>query len=419
MGTIVNRRPGGRAVAAPAVFLIAALVAAVAGCGSGATGRSGTETPLADSSRSASRPSPSATPALAAGQQGSRQQIPWAQVGPGWFLAEWSPPVAPAPTTLFLIDPAGGRYLIETFPAGSPASTPTILAGWSGDGQRALLDTEDSSTSPITAAVLNLRTLATTQFELGSHVYPVGFTAPDGLAILANVINGPAQANLERLSLTGNLQLSYPASFSGGRPYSGSALYSPDGTYLAAGTPGGIEVMNNDGQSLKFLSVVDPSTGPCTAVRWWTSQELLVSCGIANEQEDQLWLVPASGASPTALTANPPAPPDQGGSNAWQLSTGVYVTDQTGCGQTYLAKLQPDGQTAAIAVPGLPSSDNSSTILGSDGDRLAIASGVAPNCGTTTRTLLWYTPTTNSVTTLLGGTVNGGTIGPTFMFGMP
>jgi TolB protein len=339
-------------------------------------------------------------------------------VGPGWFLAEWSPPVTPAPTSLFLIDPAGGRYLIETFPASSPASAPTILAGWSGDGERALLQTQDSSSSPITAAVLNLRTLATTQFQLASGVYPVGFTAPDGLAIIANVINGPSQANLERLSLTGALELSYPASFPGGRPYSGSALYSPDGTEVATGTSGGIELLSNAGQSLRFLSVVDPSTGPCAAVRWWTSQELLVNCPIANEQEDQLWLVPASGATPTALTANPPTPPAQGGSNAWQLSTGIYVTVQTGCGQTYPAKLQPSGQTAPVAVPGLPSS-YSSTILGSQGDRLAIASGVAPICGTTEKALLWYTPATNSVTTLLGGSVNGGTIETALMFGTP
>jgi hypothetical protein len=313
----------------------------------------------------------------------------------------------------------GGRYLIETFPASSPASAPTILAGWSGDGERALLESQASS-RPITAAVLNLRTLATSQFELASGVYPVGFTAPDGHAIIANVINGPSQANLERLSLTGNLDLSYPASFPGGRPYSGEVLYSPDGTELAAGTLGGIELLSNAGRGLSFLPVTDPSTGSCTPVRWWTAQKLLVGCGISSTtQGEQLWQVPTSGATPTALTANPPDPQDQGDMDAWQLSTGLYVTDLTGCGQTYVAKVQPSGQTAPVAVPGLPSSDNSSTILGAQGDRLAIASGVAPICGTTEKALLWYTPATNSITTLLGGTVNGGTIETALMFGAP
>jgi TolB protein len=340
-------------------------------------------------------------------------------VGPGWFLAEWSPPVTPAPTTLFLIDPAGGRYLIETFPASSPASTPTVLAGWSGDGERALLKTQDSS-GPMAAAVLNLRTLATTQFELADGVYPVGFTAPDGLAIIANVFSGPSQARLERLSLSGNLELSYPTSFPGGRPYSGEVLYSPDGTELAAGTSGGVELLSNDGQSLRFLSVADPSTGSCSPVRWWTRQELLVGCGISSTTPgQQLWRVPTSGATPTALTANPPAGQDQGDMDAWLLSTGRYVTDLTACGQTYLAEVQPDGQTAPVAVPSLPASDNSSTVLGAQGDRLAIASGVAPICGTTMNTLLWYAPSTNSVTTLLGGTVNGGTIETALMFGAP
>jgi hypothetical protein len=59
------------------------------------------------------------------------------------------------------------------------------------------------------------------------------------------------------------------------------------------------------------------------------------------------------------------------------------------------------------------------SILGTQGDRLAIASGPAPICGTVTRTLVWYTPASNSVTPLLGGTVDGGTVERAIMFGTP
>jgi hypothetical protein len=136
---------------------------------------------------------------------------------------------------LFIVDPAGGRYLIETFPATSSASTPDILVAWSGDGQRALLNSDDG----LTLAVLSLRTLATTAFGLGNGVAPIGFTAPNGLSIIANGSTGSGQF-LERFSLTGQPELSYPASFpAGGGSYEGSALYSPDGTELAVGTSTG------------------------------------------------------------------------------------------------------------------------------------------------------------------------------------
>jgi TolB protein len=212
---------------------------------------------------------------LAAGQQGSRQQIPWAQVGPGWILAEWSSAWnGAAAISLFLIDPAGGRYLIDTFPANPTRSAPTILEDWSGDGQRALLIS--SGVSP-TVAVLNLRTLATTQFEL-TNGSPVGFTAPDGLAIIVNVsTDGLGHTKLERVSLTGQVELSYPTSFPGGASYNGSALYSPDGTELAVGTchvviascaaaMTGIELMTNAGQALRFLPVIASFEG-CMPMR--------------------------------------------------------------------------------------------------------------------------------------------------------
>jgi hypothetical protein len=67
--------------------------------------------------------------------------------------------------------------------------------------------------------VLNLRTLATTRFDL-TNASPVGFTAPDGLAILVNAnVDGSGQTKLERVSLTGQVELSYPVSFVPGGAY--------------------------------------------------------------------------------------------------------------------------------------------------------------------------------------------------------
>jgi hypothetical protein len=388
-------------------------VAAVAGCGSAPARHpdAGSSVPASGQPASPAAAAATTVPSLPAGQQGTQQQVPWSQVGPGWFLAEWQQAVSQAePTSLFLVDPAGGRYLIDTFPANPGGSTPYLLAGWSGDGQRALLRSAASQT----VGLLNLHTLALTEFELGTGTAPLGFTAPDGLAIMADGNTGTGQV-LERFSLTGQLELSYPTSFPGGGSYEGSALYSADGTELAVGTSTGVELLSNNGQDLSFLPV-SSSVGYCTPHSWWTATVLLVGCVPSGSGIPQLWLVPISGATATALTAYPPAAGDLGDLDAWQLPSGTYLQDAGGCGYVYVAKLASDGLTAPLAVPGVPSGD-STVILGAHGNSLAIDAVPACQQGAT---LMWYAPATNSVIPLLGGAASGGgTVENTYMFGEP
>lgn len=407
---------GGRGFsrAATCGIAAAAVAAASAGCGSRGTGQ--TAGPPAPAVARSASPQASATTAvqdLAAGQQGTHQQVPWAHVGPGWILAEWSPTLTGSATSLFLVDPAGGRYLIDTLPASPAASAPTDLVAWAGDGQRALFSSSNSSP---TVEVLNLRTLATTTFGL-TNASPTGFTAPDGLAILINSsVNDAGQTQLERVSLTGRLEQPYPASFVPGGSYNESALYSPDGTELAVGTSAGVELMSNGGQGLRYLNV-SPSVQFCRPVRWWTPAELLTSCLPNGSGESQLWLVPTSGVAPRALTASPPASQDTGDLDAWQLSSGTYVQDAGACGYTYVARLQPGGLTTPVAIPGVPSGE-STVILGAQGDRLAIRNvpGSPQTCAHGPG-LMWFAPDTNSVTPLLGGTVNGGYALSAILFG--
>jgi hypothetical protein len=92
---------------------------------------------------------------------------------------------------------------------------------------------------------------------------------------------------------------------------------------------------------------------------------------------------------------------------------GTYVEDAGACGYEYAAKLGPDGLTAPIAVPGVPSGD-STVILGTQGNSLAIQATPACRVGTS---LLWYAPATNSVIPLLGGAAGGGSVEGVFMFG--
>jgi TolB protein len=406
-------RRGGLILRAGMCWVVAAAVAvAVAACGSSGAGPTGARPAKPAVARSAS--AQAAVQALPAGQQGTRQQVPWAHVGPGWILAEWTATlIPPAPTSLFLVDPVGGRYLIDTLSANPTGSASMFLMAWSGDGQRALLTSTEATP---TVEVLNLRTLATTQFQL-ANAFPVGFTRPDGLAILVNVNPNASPVGpfeLERVSLTGQLEFTYPESFGPGGVYDGSALYSPDGTELAVGTSAGIELMTNQGQGLSPVNV-SPSVNSCSVLRWWAPEELLANCLAGSSA--QLWLVPTSGGTSQALTASPPAPGDLGDSDAWQLPSGIYLQEAGACSYVYMAKLQPNGLTAPVAVPGVPSGE-SIVILGALGDRLAIRNvpGSPMTCAHGP-SLMWFDPGTNSVTPVLGGPVNGGYAEAAVLFG--
>jgi hypothetical protein len=396
---------------------------ALAGCGSrphGAAAASRHDVQAAKPAGSASpgtpaaHTAPGATAPLTAGQQGTGQDVPWSLVGPGWMLATWNPARSGGATTLFLIDPAGGRYSLDAWPAEAGNSPqPDRLVAWSGDGQRALLDSE---LYPSHVEVLNLRTGAATRFSLGPGTSPLGFTRPDGLAILADAGTNPARPRLERFSLTGTLEQTYPASFTGGGYYNGvSGVYSPDGTELAVSTSSAIELMSNDGQVIRALPV-GPSLGNCAPVRWWTTTELLATCDPGGAAIAQLWLVPISGAPATALTASPAARGDMGDLDAWPLPAGTYVQDAGACGYVYVARLQANHQTAPVPVPGVAQGD-SVIVVGSYADELAIQA--LPPCGAGP-SLLWYSPARGTATPLLGGTApGGGAVSVAFLFGEP
>ena len=132
--------------------LIAALTAVtLAGCASS------TEPAVHDSpaSPAAETSAPTAAPVAqpaAHGVEAAIETIPWSQVGPGWMLATWSPVSGTSPgeerppnepsrdtatTTLYLVNPEGGRYKIADFPPPGEAAG-FELADWSGDGSKAL-----------------------------------------------------------------------------------------------------------------------------------------------------------------------------------------------------------------------------------------------------------------------------------------
>ncbi len=392
--------------------VVAAIAVVVAGCSS-STGSS--------AQRSTPATSPSSTqaaPMAAHNVEAPIQDVPWSEVGPGWMLAMWNEatptdagdevsPGEPTPynaaTTLYLVDPKGGRYAITTFAApGENGQLPT-LADWSGDGNRALFYRQGDD---LTVIEVDLHSGEQTSFTVarGYAVTP-RYTRPEGKAVLLLKSNDlDSAASLRRVDLTGKEQLTYPVAKLGSE-FNTSVLSAPDGTRLLLGTDSGLALMGNDGTPGRALPVPDASS--CTPTRWWDTDVALARCYGPDFTYSRLWLVPLDGAAPTALTAKNDGQhgDDLGDLNAWQLPAGTFLQATGGCGYQFLAKLNAaDGTTTKVSVPKVDE-HHSVRVLGAAGGHLQLQATLSCGSG---ESLVDYDPAADTSTVLLGGDVNGG-----------
>jgi hypothetical protein len=337
---------------------------------------------------------------LSGGQAGTAAAAPWGKVGPGWALAMYSASVSgvgvkpkAGPSTLYLVSPQGGRYKLVTWSARSPRATWQLLA-WSGDATRALF-TGHESTLRVHVYQLQLRTGKITGFTLPANVTAVGYTRPDGLNILAEkgALGNGSSITLQRYSLTGKLQkslttvkgLDLVAGVTGIPP----APYNSRGTEIAAGTANGLELISNAGGRIRKLPVPGVNGG-CSAVRWRSARAVLASCAAGSEPLG-MWLVPASGARPTALT-----PVRTGGSfdfgdfNAWQLSSGLYVDGFGACGSLVIGRQPAHGAEQRVDVP----DSASSLVVNATRSALMVEriNGCFPGIS-----LVWFNPATRAM----------------------
>jgi TolB protein len=351
---------------------------------------------------------PDNAPAVAAhGVEAPLATVPWSHVGPGWMLAMWSPapglhpgekPPAGSPTfqtattTLYLVDPAGGRYAITTFPPPGDGPSPQLI-DWSGDGTHALFSTEEKGRTVITE--IDLRSGAKTTFTVeGSPT--LRYTRPDGKAVLLSSREGSGPATLERVDLAGNHQLTYPQDLHG-------YLSTPDGTQLVVGTASGLAFMGNDGVAGKAVPIAGHKD--CAPMRWWDKDSTIALTRCGDSAGSQLWLVPIDGGTPAALTAPNDGHngPDYGDLNAWQVPAGTYVQAAGACGVIYLAKLNADGTTSPVKVPEVKS--GSVVVVGVNGGDLDLQARAGCGGG---QSLIDYNPAAGTSTVLLGPSVNGG-----------
>jgi TolB protein len=293
----------------------------------------------------ASQPGPAQAGSATAHATPAASAVPWNSVAAGWVLDTYSAGTRskPAPTTLYLISPAGAKYALLTWPA-SATPAPTVKA-WAGDKTEALLQLYAPDGSPGGYGELNLTTGTMTRVAFtNAATTPLGYTLPDGQQILAATQSG-TDTIIARYTRAGALSLTLVTEHD-----ASGASYSPDGTALAAPAPGGLLLVANSGGRPKKLPVPGATqAGSCDPVRWWDPRTILASCG-------GLWLVPASGAAPSQLTpvrAPDNAVTDLGDIDAWQLPSGLYLQSLGACGTLELNKQAGNGALARVTVPGM------------------------------------------------------------------
>jgi hypothetical protein len=162
-------------------------------------------------------------------------------------------------------------------------------------------------------------------------------------------------------------------------------VYAPDGASVAIGYSGGVAVVSNAGGPVKKLPVpaagVTKSTG-CVVARWWNSSTILATCA------GQLWLVPANGAKPTALTK---VAAGKFGA-AWHLPSGLYLNTLGGC-IAQLDKQNANGSVTTQSIPGI----GGPYVLTAAGPRLLIQStGCSDGQANNGATVAWYNPATKA-----------------------
>jgi len=322
----------------------------------------------------------------------ARSTVPWNSVGAGWVLAQYtSAPPGPGgsgPEELYLISPGGTRYKLASWPSWRTA--PQLLA-WSPDGQRALFQVFSGKGG---VEQLTLATGQMTTFVMQGAASPIGYTTPRGLNIVAGRPSGSG-TSLARYNLSGRLvqSLGYSAD--------GQALYTPSGTEFLTGASNGLKLVSNGGVLARTLPVRGTGANSCNPVRWWSSGTALAECTPPNGDGPQIWLVPVSGARPTALT--PPrhaSSGDLGDIDAWSLPSGLYLQALGPCGVLQVFKQARNGSVSLVTVPHTTGDNHVLTALGS---RLLIQ---APTSCIGSNSLLWYNPATRAEQWLIRAPAN-------------
>jgi hypothetical protein len=321
---------------------------------------------------------------LTVGRAASAAPLP--SVGPGWALVLYSAAGTAHPSgadTLYLVAPAGVRYPLAQVP---DTDAGAHLIAWSGDGTRALVVLPGGAVEQITLAGGQMRRVA-----LPAGVTAVGYTRPDGLNILGESTSG-GRTTLARYTLGGALArvlATWPSSATpvSSAVFGAAALEAPSGTFVVVPGSASLSLVSNLGGVSGVLPLPVSRGASCAPVRWWRDGVVLAECSGPGTAGPRLWLVPASGAQPAALTPQRGQNgPDYGDINGWQLpGSALYLQALASCGPPFIARANPNGTVTPLLIPGV--------VVAQDGQWLLTEQ--AAGCEGST-SLLWFNPVTHA-----------------------
>ena len=271
---------------------------------------------------------------------------------------------------------------------------------WAGNKTEALFQLYTPQNTFSGYGELNLLTGTMTRLTFASpNSSTLAFTLPTGQQLLESSASGKT-ATIARYTAAGALVKTLVAessSSANGLPL--TVKYSPSGAELGVAAPNGLLLVSNAGGVIRKLPVPGTDTRiGCVPVRWWNTSTILASCLPANMETERLWLVPASGARPSALTPvrNPAkAPGDYGDIDAWRLPSGLYLQSLGACGTLELNKQAANGSVTRVTVPGMV---DSPVVVTAAGARLLVEQLGCEGAG---GQLAWYNPATKAEQWLL------------------
>ena len=365
---------------------------------------SGSASPSGSTSPSGSASPTQAVPGLLPqGKEAPASAIPWSQVNAGWNLAGWSSQANPnqgpsVPSTLYLVNPIGGRYRITTIP---PNSSPVL---WSPDLRRATVSSFNNANQSLGEYDLSTGRLLSS-FGLGSRTV-ISYAGPAGHSLLLNDSGASGQpARLELVSTTGVHQNYLPGSTPTAGAFDRPALYFSGGSTFLIGSGHGFAVISNSGAVIRQLSL-PTGTGYCQLDHWWTTGVALATCtGSADGSVQNLFRIPVDGRTPTAITQAPP--PQYGYSDGWQFSGGIVAGVATSCGPGGFELIDSAGHVRQQRYPLPPGVSGQAGAVGVYGDQVSMVTG---NCGTGSRSLFRVNLRAGNSSALLGPGLNGGSV---------
>lgn len=347
--------------------------------------------------KSSSAPmSPTAT--FEAPQRGSGN-VPWSDVGPGWFLVQEDLDTFSATGTtsvrgaqkVWLVDPRGSRHLVVQWSADHAPEA--LLVAWSPDGRHALFAGNDQ------LADVDLVNDTVEGFAV-PNIVGAGYT-PSGTNIVALADDPTTDPNeraavLRRFGSDGVIEsvLASDVSMLG---YSVPRwLYSHDGAMVYLPGGGGLRTVSNAGGQARQFDIIEPPAELCSPVRWWDPHTILVSCD--EPPGPRMWLAPSNGGTATALSApagidRATSGTDWGSFDAVRTASGqIFAQRPSTCGSVDIASLDARGHAHQLTIPGSLGTD---WLTGSAGERIAVRSTTSDDC----RGRGWfgfYNPTTHT-----------------------